>query len=317
MSTGVKDEDVAAKPTPPSPTLSTASTISEQGSQDGDEHFKSPGIWRVLGIVSELTDSVLEITIKWLKSRSVYYYYLMEKLEKQRLARSQSLQHVPASLSDEIRLVPAVPDEEQPTLLPDDKKSVTPPSSTEDTDGDDIVFYSKERVYQTWRRISQRPLEFLQALYHTILANTEYICYLLIVINVMVNGSVLSLVYATLMFLWGLLSIPWPTKRFWLTLTFYTMFVILLKYGFQFQKIDYSGSPDAGLYWPHLLGIENRYHFFGNVVWDILLLIFLFVHRGLLQVSHNLSVCVFVCLDSSLISFMFLQFLPIFLSLYV
>ena len=270
-----------------SPSTSSTSLASEHLEGEDDE-FRSPGAWRLLGIAAELTDSALVITIEWLQSKSEYYYYLRKRLEVQQLEESQGLQHVPASLSDDIQLVPAVVVEEETgtALSTDDKLSHTP--SADEVDHDHIVFHSKEKFSQTLKRISHRPKELFQALYHAVLANTDYICYLLIVINLMVNGSVLSLVYAALMFLWGLLSIPWPTKRFWLTLIVYTMFVILLKYGFQFQQVDWNGSPDAGLYWPHVVGIENRHHFFRNVVWDILLLIFLFVHRGLLQVSQVL-----------------------------
>ena len=269
-----------------SPSISVTSIASEQQQQqvEEEEEFRSPGKWRILGIVAELMDNALVMAIEWLQSKSNYYYYLLERVEVQQLEESQGLQHVPSSLSDDLHLVPAVTVEETEAVLPaDDKISITPPS--DDIDYDHVVVYSKEKVYQTLTRISQRPKELLQALYHAIQANTDYICYLLIVINVMINGSILSLLYAALMFLWGLLSIPWPTKRFWLTLIIYTMFVILLKYGFQFQQVDWSGSPDAGLYWPRILGIEKKHDFFENVVWDIILLIFLFVHRGLLHVS--------------------------------
>ena len=272
----------------------------------------------MIGVIMELVDNGLEMTIEWLYSKSTYYYYLLEKLEVQRQQDSQGLQHVPALLASiDLHHVPMVSvtasdggtgNDTQAALLVDDSKSTTT-SSSEDTKHEQNYLYSKERVYQMWKKISKRPLELLKALYHAMLANTEYICYLLIVINIMVNGSILSLVYAVLMFLWGLMSIPWPTKRFWLTLIFYTMFVILLKYGFQFQQIDWIGSPDAGLYWPHVWGIEKRHDFYENVVWDILLLIFLFVHRGLLHVSNN-GTCLFVCLSvswSTEILFIFLQ----------
>lgn len=108
----------------------------------------------------------------------------------------------------------------------------------------------------------------------------------MIVISVIVSGSVLSLICAALMFLWGLLSIPWPTKRFWLTLIFYTMFVIMVKYAFQFRAVEAPEDEDdrGGLYWPHVLGIEKRSNFLRNVVWDILLLISLFYHHSLLIV---------------------------------
>lgn len=297
LSTDFTGDDVTIKPTVFSPSVSITNAVSEE---DDEDEFHRAGIWRILGIASELTDNALVITIQWLHSRSTLYYYLLEKLEVLQLEKSQGLQHVPASLSDEPCPVTVSgeaseenKDVERQTLSPTDDSISTTALSTDGIEHDHIVFYNKEKVCQNLTRISQRPLELLQALYHAVLANTDYICYLLIVINVMMNGSVLSLIYAALMFLWGLLSFPWPTKRFWLTLTFYTMVVILVKYGFQFQQIDWNGSPDAGLYWPHVLGIENKNKFFGTVVWDILLLIFLFVHRGLLHVSHNMFVGTF------------------------
>ena len=119
---------------------------------------------------------------------------------------------------------------------------------------EDGLFKTWYDVSQVWKRFIRRPLQFVIALYYAALANTEYVCYFVIIINVIVNGSILLLSYAALMFLWGLLSIPWPTKRFWLTLMFYTMFVILVKYGFQFEPID--DRPDdeinSGLHWPHV-----------------------------------------------------------------
>ena len=300
--TGLSIDDVPAKPDQLSPSTNVTSSISGQKDEEKlfksqekeeEEPFKSPGIWRIVGIVSELMDSGLEMTINWLESRAIYYHYLLEKLE-QLATQQESPQQPLASPSDDIQLISVSTRDDKDDRDKDDASIKS--FSADEVDHDHVELYSKERVYETWRRISQRPLELLQALYQATLANTEYICYLLIVINVMVNGSILSLVYAALMFLWGLMSIPWPTKRFWLTLTFYTMFVILLKYGFQFQEIEWDGSPDAGIYWPHILGIEKRHKFYENVVWDILLLIFLFVHRGLLHVSNNrtyLSVCLF------------------------
>lgn len=93
------------------------------------------------------------------------------------------------------------------------------------------------------------------------------------------------MVYAFLLYTWGLLSIPWPTRKFWLTLIFYTMSVLLIKYAFQFHEIPYwkeHFDSNSGLYPPLVLGILHRKNFFTNAVWDILLLIALLLHRGLL-----------------------------------
>jgi len=128
----------------------------------------------------------------------------------------------------------------------------------------------------------KRLMKLLRAVYYATLANTQYICYLLIILNITVNGGALSLIYAGLLFLWGLLSIPWSTKRFWLTLMFYNMSVILIKYGFQFQQVDWPGSPESGLYWPRVLGVEKKDDF---AIWDTILLVSLFFHRYFMQVG--------------------------------
>ena len=140
------------------------------------------------------------------------------------------------------------------------------------------------------KEYSTRPRRLLLALYYMFLSHSEYIVFFLMILNIVLNGSILSLFYAVLMFCWGLLSIPWPTKRFWLVLILYTMLVLVVKYGFQFYDLDalfWSKHFDenSGLYPPRLIGILHRDNFFTNAVWDVLLLIALLLHRGLLRVS--------------------------------
>ena len=135
---------------------------------------------------------------------------------------------------------------------------------------------------------TKRPKRLLEAFYYACRANSEYVVYFLVILNVIINGSVLSMVYAGLVFVWGLLSVPWPSKGFWLTMIFYTMFIIVTKYGFQFAKINYwedNYDRSEGLYPPRVIGVEYRVDFFTNAVWDLLLLIALLIHRGLLKVS--------------------------------
>ena len=139
---------------------------------------------------------------------------------------------------------------------------------------------------------SERPIRFLRALKNAAMAHAEYIIYFLVILNVILNGSLLSLGYAALLFGWGLLCIPWPSKTFWLVTIFYSMLVLVVKYLFQFQAIQEfeAEDPNSGLYPPRVLGIE--YHattadFFSNAVWDMLLLIALLINRGLLKVPGN------------------------------
>ena len=134
-------------------------------------------------------------------------------------------------------------------------------------------------------KVTSRLRRLSTAIYYFLLAHSDYLVFFFIILNIILNGSVLSMVYAILLYTWGLLSIPWPTRKFWLTLIFYTMFVLVIKYAFQFHDITYwedKFDRSSGLYPPLVLGILHRKNFFTNAVWDILLLITLLLHRGLL-----------------------------------
>lgn len=306
-----KDEIVRSKVSP----------VEDTDSKDGSEKEKESsfqGIWKLIGNGISFIDSGFVLVINYLWARSKYFRYLSKK-RKQRKDRAEGVELSAMTPQPKTSTKPAVATTEviletteQPPKEPsinsydaavtgDEVRSSGSHIMIDDDDDDGIkpvedgLFESWNDVMRVWKRFVYRPLQLIVALYYAALANTEYISYFLIIINVIVNGSVLSLIYAGLMFLWGLLSIPWPTKRFWLTLMFYTMFVILVKYGFQFDAINTPNEDkNSGLYWPHVLGIEKRSDFLENIVWDILLLISLFLHRSLLIVS--VDDCVSVCL---------------------
>lgn len=65
-------------------------------------------------------------------------------------------------------------------------------------------------------------------MYNLLAANSELVCYFIIVLNNMVSASVISLVLPILVFLWAMLSVPRPTKRFWMTAIVYTEVRVLL-----------------------------------------------------------------------------------------
>ena len=162
------------------------------------------------------------------------------------------------------------------------------PSSKAQQDLKEYEADLKERASKYSKRFQRLAI----ALYYTFLSNNQYVPFFFILLNIIVNGSLLSLIYAVLLFGWGLLSIPWPSKRFWLSLIFYTMFVLVVKYSFQFKEIQYwmdNFDINSGLYPPRLIGIEKTQNFVANAVLDILLLTFLLIHRGLLFVSTNIN----------------------------
>lgn len=310
-----EDEVVRSKVTP------EEDTDSKDGSEK-EKELSFQGIWKLIGNGLSFVDSGFVLVINYLRARSKYYRYLSKKRNERKAhtggvelstVSPQPSQHdsvtEPPTMT-EITLETTKHPSKDPSInsydaavTGGDEMKEGSPVYVEDDDEieavEDGIFQTWDDVMLVWKRFIHRPLQFVVAFYFAALANTEYVCYFLIVINVIVNGSVLSLIYAALMFLWGLLSIPWPTKRFWLTLMFYTMFVILVKYAFQFEAVEGpTEDVNSGLYWPHVVGIEKRSNFLDNIVWDILLLISLFFHRSLLIVSVS-SFNIFSALSSA------------------
>lgn len=67
-----------------------------------------------------------------------------------------------------------------------------------------------------------RTLRLLRAVYLCVAAHSELLCYFIIILNHMVTASAASLVLPVLVFLWAMLTIPRPSKRFWMTAIVFT-----------------------------------------------------------------------------------------------
>lgn len=83
----------------------------------------------------------------------------------------------------------------------------------------------------------EMPIFFrlLVASFEVVLSHSDLLCYFAMVLNVLKTGSVVSLVYPILTFLWALLSTPRPSKAFWVFIITYTEVCItceILKYSF-------------------------------------------------------------------------------------
>ena len=60
------------------------------------------------------------------------------------------------------------------------------------------------------------------ALYNMLVARSKMVCYFLIILNHMVSASMITLVLPILIFLWAMLSVPRPSRRFWMMAIVYT-----------------------------------------------------------------------------------------------
>ncbi|XP_063169125.1 LOW QUALITY PROTEIN: piezo-type mechanosensitive ion channel component 1 [Candoia aspera] len=128
-------------------------------------------------------------------------------------------------------------------------------------------------------------VQLLLACYHLVAGHSDLLCYFIIVLNNMVTASVISIVLPILVFLWAMLSIPRPSKCFWMTAIVFTEVMVVLKYLFQFgffpwnsytTMVRYEGKP---FFAPRILGIEKTDNY---IKYDLIQLLVLFFHRSLL-----------------------------------
>ncbi|KAM9855188.1 piezo-type mechanosensitive ion channel component 2 [Aulostomus maculatus] len=135
-----------------------------------------------------------------------------------------------------------------------------------------------------------RPLKLLFALYNTMVSKSEMLCYFVIILNHIVSASFLSLILPILIFLWAMLSVPRPTKRFWMTAIIYTELTVVAKYFFQFGFFPWTTSAYRGINaerpfaLPNIIGVEKKD---GYVLFDLIQLLALFFHRSILK-CHGL-----------------------------
>ncbi|XP_078066831.1 piezo-type mechanosensitive ion channel component 1 isoform X3 [Mustelus asterias] len=139
-----------------------------------------------------------------------------------------------------------------------------------------------KRFYQSQNRF----LKLVFAVYNVIAAYSELTCYFIIVLNNMISASVITLFLPILMFLWAMLSIPRPSKRFWMTAIIYTEVMVVVKYLFQFGFFPWNSSyltslhKDKPFFPPRILGLEKAD---GYVKYDLIQLLALLFHQSLLK----------------------------------
>ncbi|XP_078397176.1 piezo-type mechanosensitive ion channel component 2-like [Cetorhinus maximus] len=151
------------------------------------------------------------------------------------------------------------------------------------------MFYDEElEKSEKFYEAQPRALLLFFALYNTLVARSEMLCFFVIILNHMVSASMITLVLPVLIFLWAMLSVPRPSKRFWMTAIVYTEVTIVIKYFFQFGFFPWnenlSISREKPEFPPNIIGIEKKE---GYVHYDLIQLLALFFHRSILK-CHGL-----------------------------
>ncbi|CAK1550113.1 unnamed protein product [Leptosia nina] len=121
------------------------------------------------------------------------------------------------------------------------------------------------------------------ALWFAILAHTDIVCYIMVFINQIQSATILSIPLPLMVFLWGTLTIPRPTKTFWVTLIAYTEVIVLIKSMFQFEILPWNQKAipaNMPFTAPRIIGIERKYNY---ALYDLLLLLIIFLHRFMLK----------------------------------
>uniref|UniRef100_A0A1L8DF30 Putative piezo-type mechanosensitive ion channel component isoform x14 n=1 Tax=Nyssomyia neivai TaxID=330878 RepID=A0A1L8DF30_9DIPT len=126
-------------------------------------------------------------------------------------------------------------------------------------------------------------VELLMACWFAILSNTDLVCYFVVFINQINSSSILSLPLPFMVFCWGTLTVPRPSKTFWVTLIAYTQIVVLLKCVSQFELLWWNEQPippNQPLAPARIIGIEKKKNY---ATYDLALLLVLFFHRFMLK----------------------------------
>uniref|UniRef100_A0A803SMR8 Piezo-type mechanosensitive ion channel component n=1 Tax=Anolis carolinensis TaxID=28377 RepID=A0A803SMR8_ANOCA len=181
------------------------------------------------------------------------------------------------------------PDENQSIKLED---SILPPLTHELTASDLLVnkMFKDEELDESEKFYADQPrfLLLIYALYNTLVARSEMVCYFVIILNHMISASMITLVLPILIFLWAMLSVPRPSKRFWMTAIVYTEVAIVIKYFFQFGFFPWNANveikKDKPDHPPNIIGIDKKE---GYVHYDLVQLLALFFHRSILK-CHGL-----------------------------
>ncbi|NXN14033.1 PIEZ1 protein, partial [Indicator maculatus] len=145
------------------------------------------------------------------------------------------------------------------------------------------LYFPELEESEKFYRSRNRFLKLLLAGYRCVAAHSELLCYFIIILNNMVTASVISLFLPILVFLWAMLSIPRPSKRFWMTAIIFTEVTVVVKYLFQFGFFPWNGyamlvrNEGKPFFPPRILGLEKTDHY---VKYDLIQLLALFFHRS-------------------------------------
>lgn len=168
-----------------------------------------------------------------------------------------------------------------------------------------ILYFSAEKLEELEEQqelnASNQPqfMRLVLSLWFAIISHSDLVCYFMIFLHQIKSATILSLPLPLMVFLWGTLTVPRPTKNFWVTLIAYTevnfyiqikMFIctlilsfkkviVVIKCMFQFDMIPWNQqvvTDNMPFFLPRIIGIERKPNY---ATYDLFLLLVLFFHR--------------------------------------
>uniref|UniRef100_A0A1B6DCY7 Uncharacterized protein n=1 Tax=Clastoptera arizonana TaxID=38151 RepID=A0A1B6DCY7_9HEMI len=121
------------------------------------------------------------------------------------------------------------------------------------------------------------------ALWFAIISHSEIVCYFMVFLHQIKSATLLSLPLPIMVFTWGTLTVPRPSKTFWVTIIAYTEIIVVIKCMFQFDLLPWNQQavPDNRPFFPpRIIGIERKPMYATH---DLLLLLVVFFHRSMLK----------------------------------
>lgn len=238
-------------------------------------------IFELLFLIWAFIDGIMVTLTKFLNKYSRNYRIILKVLAKEkRILKERTNYSIGVRLGGDLIWQPAG---SYHSLLRNSRKS-----EDEDAQMSPYVEYVDEMSSVDQPTI----VRLLLSCWYLIMSRSEIVCYFVVFLNQLRNSNLISLPLPLMVFFWGSLTIPRPSKTFWVTIIAYTEVVVLLKLVFQFEimpgnrmrgqtEFMTSVSERNPFYPPTLIGLHRNKDI--EAFWDLLLLLVVFFHRVLLK----------------------------------
>ncbi|XP_024082959.1 piezo-type mechanosensitive ion channel component 1 isoform X5 [Cimex lectularius] len=125
-------------------------------------------------------------------------------------------------------------------------------------------------------------IRLILAMWFALLSHSELSCYIIIFLHQIYTPTVLTIPLPLMVFCWGTLTVPRPSKTFWVTIIAYTEVVVVIKCIFQFEFLYWNKKAShAAFDVSKIIGIEKKPGTYAN--FDLMVLLVVFFHRTMLK----------------------------------